>query len=180
MTGYHTRSCIKHDSRTIDEWTVEDQEHRPMEDYEEHIQPKGYEIESQRISDLEHIAKAIEKSRMILELKNNWDREGSKGYSYDTWERATSFLYRNARLWNSLGVTIDAPTILPGQDGSIDIYWKTKKYELLINIPAKPDKEADYYGDNYGKLVAKGTFYPSSDTYFFMDFFGNVTRTELA
>jgi hypothetical protein len=43
---------------------------------------------------------------------------------------------------------MEALTIVPVQDGSIDLHWKLPHRELLINISPTDDKWATYYGDN--------------------------------
>lgn len=84
----------------------------------------------------------------MLDLPDDWDDEGSPGYAEATWMRAVDFLLHNAeRLWQDQGVTVGAPAILPGPNGSIDLHWRVSSHELLLNIPADPDELADYYGD---------------------------------
>lgn len=95
------------------------------------------------------IAEAIASSKSILGLEDDWDGEGSPGYQEATWGRAVSFLRELALgLRRRYHVAIDAPRILPSAGGSIDLHWKTASYELLVNVPADPDKPASYYGDN--------------------------------
>ena len=92
---------------------------------------------------------AIEASRYITELKEDWDEEGSPSYSKSTWTRATRFLKKHAlSLWQDHRVAIEVPQILPGPDGSIDIRWRTDKRELVINVPANVNEPASYYGDD--------------------------------
>jgi hypothetical protein len=100
---------------------------------------------------------AIENSRAILDLENDWDGEGGVGYSETTWLRATDFLRENAlRLWQMKGVWPAVPFIEPGPNGSIDLHWRTSKRELLINIPSDPNQPAGYYGDNFASETIKG------------------------
>lgn len=106
---------------------------------------------------LNHITKAIEKSRKMLDWEDNWDDEGSVGYSVETWNRATHFLLTmTTRLWMLYGVHLEIPRILPGPDGSIDIHWKTEKHKLLINFPANSGESISFYGDNKSGQVVKG------------------------
>jgi hypothetical protein len=98
---------------------------------------------------IKHISERIEQSRDILNLEDDWDDEGSPAYKTSTWERATTFLRRTAlRLWKEYHLILDAPKILPGPAGSIDLHWKTAQRELLINIPEVLDEPANFYGDN--------------------------------
>jgi hypothetical protein len=90
-----------------------------------------------------------EACRKLLELPEDWDEEGSPGYSKDTCERATRFLLNHARwFWNRHGIIVDAPRIVAGPHGSIDIYWKDENAELLLNVPADPRKSITCYGDS--------------------------------
>ena len=88
----------------------------------------------------------IESSRTILELEEDWDGEGASPITESTWQRAARFLRRNAS--SVLGRAMEALTIVPVQDGSIDLHWKLPHRELLINISPTDDKWATYYGDN--------------------------------
>jgi hypothetical protein len=105
----------------------------------------------QRSADIaiKHISEVIEQSKHILAFEDDWDDDGSPAYTVDTWDRATDFLLRNARyLWEENHLPLDAPKILPGPSGSIDLHWKTTHRELLINIPASSDESANFYGDD--------------------------------
>jgi hypothetical protein len=100
---------------------------------------------------------AITKSRKMLDWADDWDGEGSVGYSEATWNRARDFILHNAsRLWRICLVIISTPRISPGPDGSIDIHWKTGESELLINIPVDLSEPATYYGDNKAGQIVKG------------------------
>ena len=95
------------------------------------------------------LADAIQNSRSLLDLKDDWDDAGSVGYAESTWRRARDFLIRNAiRFFRSQKKCFDPPEILPGPDGSIDLHWKTDARELLINVPARPQDNIAYYGDD--------------------------------
>jgi hypothetical protein len=92
---------------------------------------------------------AVWRSRTILSLNDDWDEQGSPGYSEQTWKRAIQFLLRNVTLvWRRHRVPVPVPRILPGPEGSIDLHWRTPARELLINIPASPEEAASYYGDD--------------------------------
>ncbi len=108
----------------------------------------------------EDLNDAIEESRQrILTLKEDWDGDGGKPYQEETWKRATTFIRKlSEKLWLDVGLKLPVPKICPGPGGSIDVHWKSQKYELLINVPENADEPADVYGDNYKELVIKGTF----------------------
>lgn len=116
-------------------------------------------------ADLVYLRDAIEESRSILTLEENWDGEGSPGYSEETWKRAVDFLWDNALfLWREYGVKCGAPAIYGGPRGTIDLYWKTETRSLLINVPGKSGKEGDggderitFYGcDKQRNIEVKG------------------------
>ena len=111
------------------------------------------------------ITAAIEASKYIYDLQDDWDEEGSIGYQKATWERATDLIM--GFFDHSLGIdthSLPAPNIAPGPDGSIDIHWqlKNKNRELLINIPADPQSPAVYYGTGGPNDVTKGKLELSS------------------
>lgn len=106
---------------------------------------------------IRHILEAVDQSKSILTLEDDWDGEGSSAYKAGTWRKAIDFLKRNALdLWQSEHVSLDAPRISPGPDGSIDLHWKTSRRELLINIPEEDDGTINFYGDNKAGQVIKG------------------------
>ncbi|MCX6234784.1 MAG: hypothetical protein NT175_08680 [Bacteroidetes bacterium] len=101
----------------------------------------------------------IQSSKFILELKDNWDDEDSKGYSEKTYVNAINFFKRYAQwIWDERGVIIDTPNILPSNEGSIDLFWSKMEYDLLINIPAYPNNVARFYGDNKKDSKIEGEF----------------------
>lgn len=88
-------------------------------------------------------------SEYLLALPDDWDGEGTKGFTADAVERAREFLAMlSQELADKFNVAVDAPRILPADGGTIDLHWKTASYELLVNIPADRGQEIGYYGDN--------------------------------
>lgn len=97
----------------------------------------------------EELSEAARASLGILRLQDDWDGEGSPGYSEVTFNRVTSFLVSSAlQYWSRHHKRLRAPRILPGPHGNIDLHWKTPQRELLISIPADPAEPAAYYGDD--------------------------------
>jgi len=84
---------------------------------------------------------AMRRSLPIAELEDDWDGEGSPGYSSATLNRALEFLMRN------IGVLAPPPQINPGDKGSIDLYWEDESRHLLINFPPG-NEEPSYYGED--------------------------------
>jgi len=115
--------------------------------------------------DLAHLAAEIEQSRSMLSLPDDWDEEGSPGYAEATWHRAVALLVQNAtRLWRQDRVSVQAPRVRKGPEGSIDLDWRAPDRELLINVPADPAEPATYYGDDgAGGHRIKGALDTSAD-----------------
>lgn len=100
---------------------------------------------------------AIQSSRWLLDLKDDWDGEGSPAYSEATWLKATKFLRDFvASLSTVYDVNIGLPKIGAGPQGSIDLHWKNDQFELLINIPVD-GHVAMFYGDDYNENVMEGS-----------------------
>lgn len=94
------------------------------------------------------IQKAVEKSKYILDLQENWDDEGAEAYTEATWIKAVSFLCEfSIDTLKTFGKTPLTPKIYHGPQGSIDILWKSKELNLLLNIP-KGDEVATFSGEN--------------------------------
>jgi len=112
--------------------------------------------------ELDHIRVVIAESRSLLELEPDADSPHTPP-SEGTWKRAVEFLAKNAQwVLDSLGHIVDAPEILPGPHGSIDLDWDYPSYEVLINIPTDPQAKAGFYGDDRGEIAIKGAFDPSA------------------
>lgn len=123
------------------------------------IEPFGIEV-PEILADL---VKTIDESKAMTLLGDDWDGEGSSGYAEQTWIRACEFLLRNAvRLWQEDAVLVDFPAVLKGPHGSVDIYWKTDRYSLLVNVPVDPGAGAEYYGCNAQGAEIKGRFNPAA------------------
>jgi hypothetical protein len=90
----------------------------------------------------------------ILNFSGDPDDDGFVPYKKATVDRAKEFLsaYAGAGVERSF-----SPKVLPGPNGSIDIHWKNKKRELLVNIPADPEKPATFYGDDFGDVNISGS-----------------------
>ena len=133
------------------------------------IQPKFYDTSNYKDGNLEKkketdsfdisvsLKKSINHSKGLLDLTNDWDGEGSVGYSESTLNKAIKFLEENARnYFLDSGVWVTAPDICPGPNGSIDLLWKLQDRELLINIPIEENGLAQYYGDDLNINTIKG------------------------
>ena len=109
------------------------------------------EMEEKGIKFVETLNKYIKKRmNKILELKVDWNGEGSKSYNAETLKKAKSFLISLIQdFWMLYNLELDIPMIFPGIDGDIDIEWKNKKFQLLISIPEKIEDLSGLYGSDY-------------------------------
>lgn len=116
----------------------------------------------QREEDLELKAE-IEHAKTVLTLADDGDDEGGAAYSENTLARAVDFVAaHSAKGYDLCSSYPPAPKIGPGPDGSIDLHWKQKTWELLVNIPADDAQMAVFYGDDYGVAKIKGSFDPKT------------------
>ena len=100
----------------------------------------------------------INNSKYILDLKDNWDDEGSIGYQANTFIKAISLLIKYTLwVWCDFRKKIETPQIFPSHNGSIDLFWNKDKYDLLINIPADSNI-VKFYGDDKKDTKIKGEF----------------------
>lgn len=98
------------------------------------------------------LTKFIEESREALILDNNWDDDGAAAILPSTYESMSTFLSNHlVFLLTEHNTIIINPEISPCRDGSIDLSWRTKDAELLVNIKAKGSVIASYYGNLNGK-----------------------------
>ena len=100
---------------------------------------------------LSYLLPAIEKSKSILLLEDDWDDEGAAKYGEQTWVAAIKFLldYANT-LYQDFSIEIDVPKIYNGPRGSIDILWEMPTYVFLLNIKENGE-DAVFYADNQAK-----------------------------
>jgi hypothetical protein len=119
-------------------------------------------IQLQEAPDIAPVEEAIEESRGMLALPDNWDDAGAKAVSSDTWERVTDVVRDTAALYEAQsGKVIAAPHISHGPgDGSIDVMWRVGDREVLINFPPDPNELSNYYGDTNREAgeTIKGNF----------------------
>ena len=123
--------------------------------YEEFTTPFEYikEMEERGIKLVETLSEHIKKRmNKILELRDNWNGEGSKSYNAETLKKAKRFLISLIKdFWMLYNLELDIPMIFPGIAGDIDIEWKNKKFQLLISIPEKDEKLSGLYGSDYAE-----------------------------
>lgn len=93
----------------------------------------------------------------LLALEEDWDGEGAPAYQEETIEVAADFLYELVEKSEVLEAT--QVRILPASEGSIDLHWKSARFELLVNF--HPDGSVSYYGDDYCENSIQGKTRPS-------------------
>ena len=91
---------------------------------------------------VDRVERAIAESRRILNLRDDWDGEGSPGYSKRTWLRVGTVL----RGLSGEARRLPVPMISPAEAGSVDLYWGKPGHNLLLNVPADTDDPVAYYG----------------------------------
>jgi len=109
---------------------------------------------------------AIEDSKYMLNMQDNYDDEGEISVSLNTWEITVGKLREiYAIVKNGYGMDLIAPKIYHGNNGSIDIFWETRKYKLLANFPTHdetiiPDEEprVSFFGQTQEDENIKGSF----------------------
>ncbi len=109
-------------------------------------------------SALSSLTVAINKSRWILDLLDDWDEAGAPAYELQTWQRAVNFLCLSATtLWGDTGIVVPVPQIQNGPEGTIDLFWESDEATLLINVPVNPAESAMFYGSNNRGDETRGT-----------------------
>ena len=112
---------------------------------------------------LHEIQAALQEARTMSSWGDNWDGQGSPGYSKATLERAAAFLVQSTReLWQRHQRVVPVPQIEPGPDGSVDFHWQAGDRELLLNLPSDPNEMVDFYGDSSAGESIKGRAYTST------------------
>jgi hypothetical protein len=108
---------------------------------------------------LEAVARALQGSRALLELGDDWDGDGTRGFSEQTWRRVADFVARGTtQLLERNGIVTEDIEVMPASDGALGIDWRTATRELLVTVPADTSKDALFYGDDgAGRRTIKGT-----------------------
>lgn len=101
---------------------------------------------------------AILKSKYILELKDDWDDEGSVGYTIDSLISAIDFVlkFNNWIVSISRG-TLYTPKFHHGPKGTIDIEWSENNFRLFVNID-KINNKGTFYSDTSFMQSTEGEF----------------------
>jgi len=134
----------------------------------QHEAPRTPESSSQLHAEADDLALSEElvRAESTLEHLEDEGEEDDSGYSSETLLRAKTFLFGQSKQFRKIcGYFPPAPRIGPGPNRSIDLYWKEKDWELLVNIPPESGRMATFYGDDFGAQKIKGSFDPNSFNY---------------
>lgn len=107
---------------------------------------------------LDFLSEEINKSKYILDLKSNWDGEGSEPYTIKTLKISIEFIIKFAEfIRDTYSIDMIVPKIYHGPNGSIDLSWSKNDFRLFINIE-KDGSKAHFYCDYNKKQVSEGVF----------------------
>ena len=115
------------------------------------------------------IEAAIEVSRGFLSLDEDWDGEGSVGYTEETWQASVALLRDLRRLAGEQGLSLPAPRIGPAQGGSFDLHWELPRGSMLMNIESSSGHPCTYYGQTSNGSTLAGSLVSSSDLGFILN-----------
>lgn len=126
-------------------------------------QPSQY---SRMQHDLAALKSAINEAEWIGRLEDNWDDEGTPGYSTSTFERLKTTLVRNldsAALGRKI-LNFSKPSIVPGPSRQIDVFWDSPRADCRLSIyfPADPDEMAEFHFRERSGRIAQGLVLPPS------------------
>lgn len=112
------------------------------------------------------LCEEIARAEAIFEQAEEVEEEDAPLYSRETLHRASAFLKaQSAQAFRMYGAFAPVPNIGIGPNGSVDLHWKKKVWELLVNIPGDNRELATYYGDDYGEQKISGSFYQTTFDY---------------
>jgi len=108
------------------------------------IGDKAFEFDAR----LAHIAQAINESKYILDLKDDWDDDGASSTDLKTYLKAVNFLVRYSKIiLEKYLQIIDAPLIDIMRDGSVSILGETDNATFLIIFKKKDTEYSYFYGE---------------------------------
>ncbi len=91
--------------------------------------------------------KLREFSENIVGLPDNWDEEGSKAITIESWNHTTVLLRKILYdLWYN-GFDIPIPLVLANTDGNFDVDWETEEFHLLLAVPSNIMELVHIYGE---------------------------------
>jgi hypothetical protein len=101
----------------------------------------------------------LKRCRELLDLPADWDDAGASRIHPDTIEAACSLIESaESKALDRYGRSLPMPKVSPCTDGSVDLFWKTDAYRLLINIQPNDGAPSDFFGETKSGLTFRGTF----------------------
>lgn len=100
------------------------------------------------------IETSIESSKALLDLLPDWDDEGALPIEADTLARATALL--RTMIEASDADTAPAPDISACNDGSVDLFWRTERFTLAVNVAPQKDTPPDFHFANSDSITFSG------------------------
>jgi|SRR3989344_1062761 len=122
---------------------------------------KHKDLEVKMPKELEPIFEVIKNSKSILDLKDDWDDNGSGPIEENIWRDSIKFLSEySIFIYKNYKKIIYAPEINPLYPDSIDLDFRIKrnqdKIEMLINLKKENSKTIiEYYGDFFNEKTKK-------------------------
>lgn len=100
-------------------------------------------------------------SKKYLDFADNWDDENAVGCNAIIYFRAIDFLIEYTKhILDYYNISIKAPEINLGRDGSIDLEWRLKNRSLLVNVLNTEKFEMHFYGRTKEPSVAQEGILP--------------------
>lgn len=91
----------------------------------------------------------LEAARKILSLPGDFDGYGTVPFTEETWQRSYKFLRRMlVQLREGFDVDLEPPMVSIGENSSVEFYWSTPTFELLVTIPNDVKERASFLGRN--------------------------------
>lgn len=87
----------------------------------------------------------VSRLNYLLQLQNGWGGPGTLGVEIEVVRKTLETLFRIAT------EKTRPPSISPGQDGSLQLAWYAREFELEIDIPRSGDLTASLYKHDSGQ-----------------------------
>lgn len=112
---------------------------------------KEYHRPTTHVVDFEYpnLRPTLAAARKILALEPDFDGYGTVPFSRETWQRSYKFLRGMlVQLREGSDVDLEPPMVSVGENASVEFYWSTPTFELLITIPEDVKERASFLGRN--------------------------------
>jgi hypothetical protein len=133
-----------------------------FEEYQAPFQPDHFR-EVLAASRLDHFRELLAESHYITDLEENWDGHSARRVSEATFARALDLVIRAANEhYRNAHLVLPEPSVQPGIDGDIDIYWSAGRRTMIINVPATASELPSFFGKDStdDRIYIEGTLDP--------------------